>query len=599
MDLIGYYRQHGWIRSAAMISLVVLLILIAVICIEYVYHKQMHDETMADRCREISASIVGGMTDALSTGDNDMVREQFKRLHELLPEIDVFVYDVKSNISFSTNSNAIGASFNDFLGNAQLVAQNHQMLTTGENGGLLKKQVGEKLYFGSLMPSLNQESCFECHGSSQKIIGGIAVLVDNSKSVQLIKKAFNVSVLVGVVGVGAVVFLIWFLFSRMAFRLNETMDEIRQMSDSVAQLSQQAQDVSGQININAQEGDEMATQASSAAVEISEYITNIASAAEEVSSQVNDVNLNSSHVSTEIIASHVNIQEASANIGSVAAAAEEMSFSVNTVATAMEQMYASQSEITKSSSRCAAITSDASQTASRTFEMVNNLDKAASQIGDIIDLINGIAGKTNLLALNAAIEAAGAGDAGKGFAVVANEVKELAKQTAGATRDIRNKIVGMQENTKETIGAIKDITKVITEVDTIMSAIASSVEEQTATTNEVTRNIAESAQSAGEVAKNINLAAHKAEEVAQSMTHIRELEVGVSDNLRQTASAVGEIARDVTVSSERARLVSDSTGRLSKRMNQILETTGSQNEQTDQLAKIAEKLKQLTQTFRI
>lgn len=599
MDLVQYYKRHGWIRSATMISLVVLSILIAVICIEYFFQKQMHDENMANRCKEISASIVGGMTDALSTGDNDKVREQFKRLHEVLPEIDVFVYDFKSKISFSTNPKSIGTSFNDFLGDAQTVAQNNQMLSTGENGGLLKKQLGEKLYFGSLMPSLNEEGCFHCHGSSRKIIGGIAVLVDNSQSVQSIQKAFNVSILVGIVGVGIVVFLIWFVFSTMVSRLNVTMDEIRETSDSVAKLSQQAQDISNLIDTNAGEGNEMAAQALSAATEISEHITSIASAAEQVSSQVNDVNLNSENVSKEIFSSHVNIEEASANIGSVAAAAEEMSFSVNTVATAMEQMYASQSEITKSSSRCAAITSDASITASRTFDIVNNLAQSASQIGDIIDLINGIAGKTNLLALNAAIEAAGAGEAGKGFAVVANEVKELAKQTAGATRDIRKKILDMQGNTSETIDAIKHITKVITEVDTIMSAIASSVEEQTATTNEVTRNISESAQSAGAVAKNINLAAHKAEEVTQSMTLVKELEIGVSDNLKQTATAVGEIASDVTASSERAQLVSNSIERLSKRMKQILETTGSQNEHTDQLAKIAVKLKQLTKTFRI
>ncbi|MFH2061219.1 MAG: methyl-accepting chemotaxis protein [Pseudomonadota bacterium] len=599
MDLVQYYKRHGWIRSATMISLVVLSILIAVICMEYFFQKQMHDENMANRCKEISASIVGGMTDALSTGDNDIVRDQFKRLHELLPEIDVFVYDFTSKISFSTNQKTIGSSFNDFLGDAKIVAQNNQMLSTGENGGLLKKQVGEKLYFGSLMPSLNEEECFQCHGSSRKIIGGIAVLVDNSQSVQSIQKAFNVSILVGIVGVGIVVFLIWFVFSTMVSRLNVTMDEIRETSDSVAKLSKQAQDISNLINTNAGEGNEMAAQALSAATEIFERITSVASAAEQVSSQINDVNLNSADVSKEIISSHANIQDASTNIGSVAAAAEEMSFSVNTVATAMEQMYASQSEITKSSSRCAAITNDASITASRTFEMVTNLDQAAAQIGDIIDLIDGIAGTTNLLALNAAIEAAGAGEAGKGFAVVANEVKELAKQTAGATLDIRKKILDMQRNTKETIDAIKDITKVITEVDTIMSAIASSVEEQTATTNEVARNISESAQSAGAVAKNINLAACKAEEVAQSMTHVRELEIGVSDNLRQTAVAVGEIARDVTASSERAQLVSDSTERLSKRMKQILETTGSQNEHTDQLAKIAVKLKQLTKTFRI
>ncbi|MCP3872454.1 MAG: hypothetical protein GY699_04765, partial [Desulfobacteraceae bacterium] len=598
MDLAGYYKRHGWIRSASMISMVVLCILVAVICIGYFYQKQMHDESMENRCKEISASIVGGMTDALSIGDNDIVRDQFKRLHKVLPEIDVFVYDYQSKISFSTNPETIGKSFNNFLERPDIISQNKNMLKTGESGGLIKKKIKDKLYFGSLMPSNNEEACYHCHGSSRKIIGGIAVLVDTSNGAKSMKKARNTSIMVGVFGVVIVIFLVWVIFSKMVTKLNATWDVIRETSDDVANFSQKVRDISNQIGTSADQGNKMAVQASTAAIEISDHITSIASAAEQVSTQISDVNMNSVGVSKEIKISNTNIFEASANIGSVAAAAEQMSFAVNTVATAMEQMYASQSEITKSSSRCAAITSGASKKASKTYDVVHKLGEAASQIGDIIDLINGIAGKTNLLALNAAIEAAGAGEAGKGFAVVANEVKELAKQTSGATRDIRKKIEGMQENTDVAIDAIQAITKVIKEVDIIMGSIASSVEEQTATTNEVTRNVAESADSADSVAKNINLAANKAEEVAESMRQVMDLEMGVSDNLSQTAIAVQEISKDVTVSSQTAQTVSENSERLSRRVNEILEGSMSQKEQTDQLAQIAVKLKQLTKTFR-
>ena len=100
MGLSGYFKKHRWIQSAAMISMVVLCILIAVILIEFSYQKNMNETNMESRCNEISASIVGSMTKALSIGDNDVVREQFKNLHEVLPEIDVFVYDDQSKISF-------------------------------------------------------------------------------------------------------------------------------------------------------------------------------------------------------------------------------------------------------------------------------------------------------------------------------------------------------------------------------------------------------------------------------------------------------------------------------------------------------------------
>ncbi len=599
MDLVAYYKKHGWIRSAIAISIVNLCILIAVTCIGYFSQKNMHDNNMEKRCMEISASIIGGMTHALSTGDNESVIEQFKRLHEVLPTIDVFVYDKNSNITFSTDTETIGYSFDKFLGHPENVAQNNELLRTGESGGLVKKKVDDKLYYGYLMASRNEVSCHDCHDSTEKIIGGIAVWVDNSEDVHSMSKARNLSLAIGGVGISAVVFIVWLIFTRMVKKLNTTWRKIRKTSDDVAGFSQKVREISSRIDTRASQGNDMAAQSSTAAAEISAHITTIAQTAEEVSTQINEVNANSVTVSSEIQSSNKNISTASANIGSVAAAAEQMSVSVNTVATAMEQMYASQSEITKSASRCAAITSGASKETSKTFEVVNKLGNAATQIGDIIDLINGIAGKTNLLALNAAIEAAGAGEAGKGFAVVANEVKALAKQTSGATQDIREKIEGMQENTEQAIEAIEAITTVIKEVDGIMGAIASSVEEQNATTNEVTRNVAESAESAGAVAKNINLAAEKAQEVAQSIKHVTDIEEGVSANLDQSAVAVGEIAKDVTLSSKRARTVSDNSERLSRVVNEILEGARSQTSQTDQLAELSVKLKNLTKEFRI
>ncbi len=599
MDLVSYYKKHGWIRSATAISIVILFILVVVICIGYFSQKQMYDKNLKQRCEEITASIVGGMTYALSIGDNEGVQEQFKRLHEVLPTIEVFVYDDQSNISFATNPETIGQSFDKFLGHSGNIVQNKKMLKTGQSGPLINKRVQDKLYYGSLMPSLNETACYECHDSSKPVIGGIAVWVDNSEGLKSMIKARDISVIVGVLGVVLVVFMVWIIFSRMVVRLNITWKEIRATSDAVANFSKKVRKISNQIDSHASQGNDMAARSSIAASEISEYITTIAQASEEVSSQINEVNMNSVKVSSEIKTSNGNISRVSSNIGSVAAAAEQMSVSVTTVATAMEQMYASQSEITKSASRCAAITSGASKETSKTYEVVNKLGRAAAQIGDVIDLINGIAGKTNLLALNAAIEAAGAGEAGRGFAVVANEVKALAKQTAGATLDIRKKIEGMQENTDQAIEAIEAITKVITEVDMIMGAIASSVEEQTATTNEVTRNVAESAESADAVANNIHLAADKAQEVEQSINHVAKIEAGVSANLDQTAMAVNDIAKEVTLSSKRTKIVSENSEQLSQVVNSILEGATLQKDQTELLAREAAKLKTLTKKFRI
>ena len=130
----------------------------------------------------------------------------------------------------------------------------------------------------------------------------------------------------------------------------------------------------------------------------------------------------------------------------------------------------------------------------------------------MIKVITSIAQQTNLLALNATIEAARAGEAGKGFAVVANEVKELAKQTAKATEDISRKIEAIQGDTHGAVEAIGQIGKIINQINDIQNTIASAVEEQTATTGEISRNVAEAAKGSTEIAQNITGVAQAARE---------------------------------------------------------------------------------------
>ena len=187
----------------------------------------------------------------------------------------------------------------------------------------------------------------------------------------------------------------------------------------------------------------------------------------------------------------------------VAAASEQTSANVQGVAAASEELSHTVTEISRQVQESSHIASHAVVQATTTNERVQELTRSAERIGDVVSLINSIAGQTNLLALNATIEAARAGDAGKGFAVVAQEVKALASQTEKATSEIAAQISGMQSATQDAAAAIAAITETIRKISDISGTISAAVEEQGTTTQEISRNVSEAAKGTAEVAHSI------------------------------------------------------------------------------------------------
>jgi methyl-accepting chemotaxis protein len=249
--------------------------------------------------------------------------------------------------------------------------------------------------------------------------------------------------------------------------------------------------------------------------EMNRTVTTLASAAEELSSTATQMSANA--------------EETSAQASVVSAAAEEISTNVKTVSTGSDQMNASIKEISTNAHEAAKVANEAVKAADTTTKTVDKLGESSTEIGKVIKVITTIAEQTHLLALNATIEAARAGEAGKGFAVVANEVKELARETAKATEDIGRKIEAIQGDTKGAVKAIAEIGAIINQIHDIQNTIASAVEEQSATSKEISRNVGEVAQGSGEIARNIAGVA----EASRSTTS------GASD----TRNAAGELAR--------------------------------------------------------
>lgn len=181
------------------------------------------------------------------------------------------------------------------------------------------------------------------------------------------------------------------------------------------------------------------------------------------------------------------IEKAGGRTAGVMAASGRASANVHSVATSADHLASSITEIGRQVTRSTESTARAVDDTHRAGEEIRVLAEAAVQIGDVVKLINAIAGQTNLLALNATIEAARAGDAGRGFAVVASEVKNLATQTAKATEEIGAKVGEMQHSTTASVAAVEAIGRTIDEVNGIVSAIAAAIEEQEAATREIAR----------------------------------------------------------------------------------------------------------------
>ena len=235
-----------------------------------------------------------------------------------------------------------------------------------------------------------------------------------------------------------------------------------------------------------------------------------------------------------------NAEETSAQANLVSVASEQVSRNVHTVATGSEEMSASIREIAKNASEAARVANHAVQVAEKTNATVSRLGESSAEIGQVIKVISSIAEQTNLLALNATIEAARAGEAGKGFAVVANEVKELAKQTGRATEDISQRVQSIQGSTQEAVEAIGKISQVINQINDISNTIAAAVEEQSVTTNEISRNVAEAAKGVADISQNITGVAQTAQNTSSGASETQTAAAKLAQMAAELNSLVGQ-----------------------------------------------------------
>jgi methyl-accepting chemotaxis protein len=393
---------------------------------------------------------------------------------------------------------------------------------------------------------------------------------------------------------------------RLAQNFNKVMDRlqifVRQIADESRKVSAVASVLhgnAGNMHRSAQQMREQSVATLGESRKAKENVQEVAAAVSQVSGNASVVSNESGKVSSNLESvAHV-VAQMSGNLGVVAASGEAMTMGMNTVAQAIEEMSASLTEVARSSSQASRVANAAQQQAQEASQTMDELGRSAQTIGKVVDLIQGIASQTNLLALNATIEAASAGEAGKGFAVVAAEVKSLARQTAQATEDIQAQIDNIQTSTGHSVKVIQAIVKVIEEVNGLNTSIAAAVEEQTATTNEISRNVVGVADNVKQVSHNVQEAAESATRVNRSVQEAVEGVQNISALISELATGAQEINRS---SGEVAGLVGGMADRTEK-LDAVAGGVGAEvqrtREEADRLAAMSAELSKLVAQFKV
>lgn len=543
MNLITFFKEHLLVQVLIVLSGVMILTMGSMVFFNMRGQNAAIEDMLKQQYAMLYTSIEEATAPFISTGKNDEVRKQFRRLKERIPQADVYICDSNQIVTIAGTQGTEGKPLSALMDSAYVVDSiRGKMDRREESIGYYKSREAGTHYINLFRPVFNKPGCNRCHDGSSKVLGGAVFRASIERDSEIYRKSRNRGLILGIAGVCITILLFYFLFQRFIHRpiqlLLESTGKLREgdfthsvevtKRDEISHICARMNLVSESLRGMVKEVLENTEDLASSAVDLTTISKDMSSGAKQTSDMADSVTASSEGMNL--------------NIKSVATAIEQTSMNVSMVATSAEEMTATIHEIARNTEQARNIANDAVSQAEDASKNVDDLGKAAVEIGKITETISKISEQTNLLALNATIEAARAGESGKSFAVVANEVKNLAMQTAEATEDIEKQIEGIQGSTEVTVSQIKQISKVIHHVHEIVTSISEAVEEQSDTTREIAKSVAQASEGIQDVNKSVGQSTILAGDMKDSISEVNGAAKSISNSSAHVQMSVEELS---------------------------------------------------------
>jgi len=435
MGRVQAIRQSLWLRVSVALT-AVLGVLIGLIIWNTIRNQiQVVEDLSKQESDVLATAIEGSVFDALAVGDNETVREQFVRLKENLPGLEIHVFDFGGHVAFTTRSGAVGEAVGSLVSSeeAQLAVQ--MMLETGDAPEEpFRETVEGRPFLSVFRPIHNERRCHHCHGSSKEVLGGIHVRASTSKAMGAVERTRDQSMIFGVAGMLAMAVVISLFLYRMVSV------PIRRVLDLAGRMRQK--DLTATVDVHSRD-------------EIAHMCNRMNLVNQDLSAMIQDIASASAGLAEAASAQAAGIEETSANLKELASLTKQNADSASTMDEFVQHTNG--------------VVHEAGRSMEDLHESMALISQSSEEIIQVNRVIEQIAFQTNLLALNAAVEAARAGEAGTGFAVVADEVRGLALQASEAAKNTGDLIEG-------TVHRIQNGSRVVAETSTSFDELSRDME---------------------------------------------------------------------------------------------------------------------------